>query len=146
MIKLLRDRKSRTGRCRAARRMFAERLEDRRLLTADLGGNSLATATSLGSLEGSREISDFVGRADPNDYFRVKIGQQSEVRLVLDGLRADVDLQLLDIGGRTIASSTDWGSNAELINRQLESGTYFVRVYQYSGDTNFRITLHATPN
>ncbi|MDA1049522.1 MAG: pre-peptidase C-terminal domain-containing protein [Planctomycetota bacterium] len=146
MIKKQRNRKSRARRNRATRRMFVESLEDRRLMTADLGGNTLAAATNLGSLEGSREIADWVGRADINDYYRVRIGQQSDVRLGLDGLRADADLQLLNSSGQTIASSTRGGSNAESISRALQPGTYFVRVYPYSGDTNYRLTLNATPN
>ena len=81
-----------------------------------------------------------------NDYYRVQVGQQSDVRLGLDGLRADADLRLLDVGGRTIASSTRGGSNAESISLALQPGTYFVHVYRYSGDTNYRLTLSATPN
>jgi hypothetical protein len=126
--------------------MFAERLEDRRLMTADLGGNTLTTATNLGSQDGARVISDFVGIADPNDYYRIQVERQSEVRIGLDGLRADADLQLLDARGRTIASSTRGGSNAESINQTLEPGTYFVRTFRYTGDTSYRLTLNATPN
>lgn len=146
MITKLRNRNRRNRRPHSARRMFVERLEDRRLMTADLGGNTLNTATYLSSLEGTRVISDFVGSADPNDYYRIQIDQQSEMHLGLDGLRADADLQLLDASGRTIASSTRGGSNAESISRTLEPGTYFVRAYRYSGDTPYRLTLNVTPN
>jgi hypothetical protein len=125
--------------------MLFELLEDRRLMTADLGGNSLAAATDLGTLQSSRVISDFVGLADVNDYFRLRLGAESELRLGLDGLRADADLQLLDASGRTIASSTRGGSSAESITRTLAAGTYVVRVYRYSGDTNYRLTLSAAP-
>ncbi len=146
IIKKSPNRNRRNRRPHVARRMFAERLEDRRLMTADLGGNTLTTATNLGSQDGARVISDFVGIADPNDYYRIQIDRQSEVRIGLDGLRADADLQLLDASGRTIASSTRGGSNAESISRTLEPGTYFVRAYRYSGDTSYRLTLNVTPN
>jgi hypothetical protein len=80
-------------------------------LTADLGGNSLAAAADLGTLRSCRVMSDFVGRADINDYFRLRLGAQSEWRLGLDGLRADADLQLLDASGRTVARSTRGGTS-----------------------------------
>ncbi len=143
--KKFRDR-GRNRQSRQTRRMLFEPLEDRRLMTADLGGNTLAAPTSLGTLQGTRVISDFVGAADVNDYFRVGIGRQSELRLNLDGLRADADLQLLDSAGRTIASSTRGGSQPESISRTLNAGTYFVRVYQYSGDTNYLLTLWTAPD
>ncbi|MEO8496951.1 MAG: PPC domain-containing protein [Planctomycetota bacterium] len=140
------QRKNSVRRKQMSRRMLVESLEDRRLMTGDLGGNTLAAATNLGSLEGNREVSDWVGQADINDYYRVQLGQRGDVRLGLDGLRADADLRLLDSGGRTIASSTRGGSNAESISVALQPGTYFVQVYRYSGDTNYRLTLNATPN
>ena len=130
---------------RQSRQMLFEPLEDRRLMTADLGGNSLAAATDLGTLQSSRVISDYVGRSDVNDYYRLRLGQQSELRLGLENLRADADLRLLDASGRTITSSTREGASAESITRTLAPGTYFVRVYRYSGDTNYRLALSAAP-
>ncbi|MBI2477183.1 MAG: pre-peptidase C-terminal domain-containing protein [Planctomycetia bacterium] len=146
MIKKLRGRKSRTRRYRVARRMFVEPLEDRRLMTADLGGNSLGSATDLGNLEGTRQVADYVGLTDRNDYFRVRLNGRSDVRLNLDGLSADADLELLNRSGVTLARSVRGGNSSELISRTLDAGEYVVRAYRYRGNTNYRLTLSATPN
>lgn len=124
----------------------AEVLEIREMKTADMGGNSLASATELGTLSGSRQVADFVGRSDVNDYFRFRLNERSNVRLDLSGLAADADLQLLNGNGSVLASSTRGGTSSELISRTLEAGTYAVRVYRYSGDTSYRLTMTATPN
>jgi hypothetical protein len=145
IIKKSPNRNRRNRRPHVARRMFAERLEDRRLMTADLGGNTLTTATNLGSQDGARVISDFVGIADPNDYYRIQIDRQSEVRIGLDGLRADADLQLLDASGRYVAGSFNGGMNPEAVDRVIESGDYFVLVYPYgNANTNYRLSLETT--
>jgi len=43
------------------RRLMVEPMEGRILMTADLGGNSFAAATELGTLSGTRQIADYVG-------------------------------------------------------------------------------------
>ena len=55
-------------------------------------------------------------------------------------------MQLLDGNGGTIVSSTNSGSNSESITRQLNTGTYYARVYQYSGNTNYNLSLTANPS
>jgi hypothetical protein len=51
MINKLPNRNRRHRRPHAGRRMLVDRLEDRGLMTADLGGNTLAAATNLGYVE-----------------------------------------------------------------------------------------------
>ena len=106
--------------------------------------NSLGSARNIGTLGGSRTFTNFVGTTDPNDYYRFNITSTSKFRLALDGLSADADVQLLDGSGQIIQSSTAAGSSSESIDRQLSTGTYYVRVYPYSGDTNYRLALSAT--
>lgn len=140
-----RRRKRRREMRRTLRRMLSlERLGAREMMTADLGGNSLAAATDLGNLEGARQISDRVARTDPNDYFRVRLATPGDLRLNLAGLSADADLELLTRGGTRLVRSARGGSNSEFIHRTLDAGEYVVRVYRYSGDTSYLLTLTAT--
>ncbi|MCA2708056.1 MAG: S8 family serine peptidase, partial [Microcystis sp. M025S2] len=88
--------------------------------------------------------SDFVGSADTNDYYRFSLGTSSNFSLSLTGLSADADVSLLDSNGTVITSSTNGSNSSESITRQLNAGTYFVRVYPYSGSTNYDLTLSAT--
>lgn len=113
---------------------------------ADGAGNTLGTARDLGPLGAPQTLRDFVGQADTNDYYRFTLNEYRAVSVRLDGLSADADLELLDRDGRILARSTAGGANADSITRSLAAGTYFLRVYQYSGDTNYTLTVTATAN
>ncbi|MFM2063682.1 MAG: hypothetical protein RLZZ507_3353 [Cyanobacteriota bacterium] len=110
----------------------------------DGAGNTLSTARNLSILSGSRSFQDFVGSSDTNDYYRFDLTQNSNFSLGLNGLSADADVQLLNSSGVVIQSSTVGGSSAESITRQLTAGRYYVRVYPYSGNTNYNLTVSAT--
>jgi subtilisin family serine protease len=109
----------------------------------DQAGNTLATARNIGTLSGSQTFSDFVGSVDTNDYYRFDLTQTSTFNLSLNGLSADADTQLLNSSGTVIQSSQNGGTTSESISRSLSAGTYYVRVYPYSGNTSYSLTLSA---
>lgn len=111
---------------------------------ADRAGNTLARARDIGSLSGTQTFSDWVGLTDTNDYYRFQLGQAGTLSLTLNGLRADADLQLLSSTGGLLASSVNGGASADSITRALGAGTYYARVYRFSGNTNYNLTLTAT--
>jgi hypothetical protein len=110
----------------------------------DNAGNTLATARDITIGASPTSYSDFVGSTDTNDYYRFSLGDISDFSLNLTGLSADADVSLLDSNGSVITSSTNGNNSSESITRQLSAGTYFVRVYPYSGSTNYNLTLSAT--
>ena len=110
-------------------------------LTADYAGNSTAAARNLGTFFGTRVFSDFVGAVDTNDFYRINLTTFRTVTGTISGLGADADLQLLGAVGNVIASSANGGNANDSISRFLGPGTYFFRVYQFSGDTNYNFTL-----
>src|SRR5262249_6664932 len=116
-------------------------------LTTDFAGNSLGSARDLGTLVDRKSFSDFVGSIDPNDYYRFSLAgwAGSLLHARLSGLSADADLQLIQDAnyngvvdpGEVLASSTYGSTWNEDINPWYRlGGTYYVRVYQFSGDTN----------
>ncbi|MEN9542023.1 MAG: hypothetical protein RLZZ459_2114 [Cyanobacteriota bacterium] len=107
----------------------------------DGAGNSRLTARNLGPLSGTRSLSDWVGSTDRDDYYRFDITQASSLSLVLNGLGADADLQLLSSTGALLGLSANGGNRADAISRTLDAGTYYARVYRFSGDTNYNLTL-----
>ncbi|GCL43373.1 pre-peptidase C-terminal domain-containing protein [Dolichospermum planctonicum] len=111
---------------------------------ADYAGNTLATACAVGRLTGSQSFNDWVGSADTNDYYKFNVGTQSNFSLSLTGLSADANIELLNSSGGVISRSTVVGNTSESITSQLSAGTYYARVYQYSGDTNYSLSLNAT--
>ncbi|MDB9423794.1 S8 family serine peptidase [Microcystis aeruginosa CS-564/01] len=110
----------------------------------DNAGNTLATARDITIGATTSTYSDFVGSTDTNDYYRFSLGTTSDFSLNLTGLSADADVSLLDSNGSVITSSTNGSNSSESITRQLSAGTYYVRVYPYSGSTNYNLSLSAT--
>jgi subtilisin family serine protease len=53
-------------------------------------------------------------------------------------------VQLLNSSGSVIASSVRAGTASESITSQLSAGTYYIRVYPYSGNTNYNLAVSAT--
>jgi hypothetical protein len=111
----------------------------------DAAGNTLSAARNIGTLRNTVSFQDFVGNTDPNDYYRFNVTTTSNFRLILNGLSADADVELLNSSGSVVDSSTAGGAASESINRTLRTGTYYVRVYPYSGETNYSLSLSAIP-
>lgn len=116
------------------------------LTPPDQAGNSLTDARLVSVGGTPATFTDFVGAQDTNDYYRFNLSTTSNFNLTLTGLEADADVELLNSTGGLIERSLRAGSNDELINRVLDSGTYYVRVYPFSSDTNYRLRLSATTN
>ena len=123
-------------------------------LTADAAGNTLNTARNIGSLSSTQSFSDFVGNADPADYYRFSLSYTSNFSVNLSGLSADADVYLLrDANGNgaidpgdILASSIHAGTTPEAITfTNLAAGTYAVLVNQFSGNTNYDLQIAATP-
>jgi trimeric autotransporter adhesin len=115
-------------------------------------GNSLATPTIL-SLPAT-PIADSVSTTNIFDTYRFTLTQSSQVNLSLTGLGANANIALIKDtnannlvdNGEVLASSTNLGSLAELVNQAgLAAGTYFVQVALESGtSTSYSLNLAAT--
>jgi pimeloyl-ACP methyl ester carboxylesterase len=91
---------------------------------------------------------DFVGTVDPNDFYRFSLNQRSNFNLILDGLSADANVELLNSSGGSITTSNYWGTTPDSITRTLDAGTYYIRVYQGRGaaNTNYKLGVTADLN
>ncbi len=107
--------------------------------------DTMATARNLGALSNSLRTTGSVGSNDTQDYFRFRVNGSSPFNLSLRGLSADADVQLLNSSGVEIASSRRGGTNDEAINlASLATGDYYIRVYQYSGNSSYTLQLSNT--
>jgi hypothetical protein len=115
-------------------------------------GNTLETAYNIGTLSDTRTFTDAVSSSDTSDFYRFSLDNTSNLNLSLTGLSSDADVRLIqDVNSNGIVDDSDeivrsaWGgSNDESINHSLAAGTYFAQVYQYSGDTNYNLSLSVT--
>ncbi|MBE9264184.1 pre-peptidase C-terminal domain-containing protein [Microcystis sp. LEGE 00066] len=113
--------------------------------SVDLAGNTLATARAITVGSSTTSYTDWVGSTDTNDYYRFSLANSGNFNLGLTGMTADADVQLLNSSGSVIASSTNGGTASESITRQLSAGTYYIRVYPYTGNTNYNLAVSAAP-
>ncbi|AFZ32880.1 peptidase S8 and S53 subtilisin kexin sedolisin [Gloeocapsa sp. PCC 7428] len=113
-------------------------------VTPDPGSN-LGTAYNLGTLNRPFTLTDFVGNSDVSDIYRFNLASNSSFNLSLNGLTADADVELLNGNGTRLAISGASGTTSEWIDGSLNTGTYYVKVFQYTGNTNYRLSLSATP-
>lgn len=123
------------------------------VILPDQAGNTPSTAFNIGSLNSASNFSDFVGNVDPEDFYRFSLTNVSGLRIELNDLAADADIELAQdsnndgtIDSDEIISTSDLsGTDAEVIDiSALAAGTYFVRVNQYEGDTNYNLSLTPT--
>lgn len=119
--------------------------------------NLLAKEIEVGDLlgltgVGSQRFDDLIGNADTSDVYHFRVDYDATFRAALTGLSADADIRLIkDFNnnsivdpGETIARSMNGYIAPESITASLSAGDYFFQVYQYSGDTTYRLNLSAS--
>lgn len=121
----------------------------------DNAGNSPDKARDIGILSSTQTFSDFVGNVDTDDFYRFTTNGTNDFSLTLDGLSGDADVSLaFDENNNNVIDeneefqiSANEGVTPEAINvTGLPTGTYFVHVYPFDGDTNYNLALSATPS
>lgn len=104
--------------------------------------NLMAGANAVGSLSSVQTFNNFVGASDTQDYYHFNLASGGNFNLSLTGLGADADVHLINSVGTIVASSAYGSNHDEAINiAGLAAGDYYVRVFQYSGDTNYTLRL-----
>ncbi len=111
----------------------------------DGAGNTFETARSVSVGQTPTQIEDFVGNPDPNDYYRLTLNSQGHLNVAITNLVADADVELYSSTGVLLNRSQAANAGDEAINQLLSAGTYYLRIYQFSNDTNYRLQLSATP-
>ena len=110
-------------------------------LPTDNAGNSIADAAQLGVVRQSVSFGDWVGTADLDDFIGFDLDRASSVTIRMTGLAADIDMELLDSGGAFISSSGNVEMEDEEIVADLQPGRYYVRVYPFEGQTDYRLDI-----
>jgi hypothetical protein len=116
--------------------------------------NLLPVEVDFGTLSDTQTYYGDVSGTDTSDVYRFSLNSTSNFNLSLTGLSNDADVRLIqDVNNNGIVDDGDeivrsaWGdSQDESINHSLAAGTYFTQVYQYSGDTNYNLSLSVGNN
>ena len=106
---------------------------------------ALQVARNLGTLREEFEVEGAVSTSDPVDYYQFTLAQATtKFHLTLGELSANADVFILDSKGNVVASSTNSGTRAEVLNHlSLAAGTYFIEVKQVTGNTSYSLSFHA---
>ncbi len=118
---------------------------DNDVAVPDNAGNSIDTARDISILNGTQSFSDFLDAVDRNDFYRFELLRNSTFNLTLNGLSADANIELLNGAGVVIGSSTNSGTTAETLNQTLNAGVYYLRAHRVTGQTNYNLSVTATP-
>ncbi len=127
--------------------------ENRLSSPPDFRDNLLNINADFGVL-GTAEVSNFIGDGNPVDIYSFILNTPSSLDVVLGGLSGDADVELIeDINNNGVAESLEvFAESRNLGNlderiaiNALPEGNYFVRVSEFSGDTNYSLFLEANP-
>ncbi|MEH2110235.1 PPC domain-containing protein [Nostoc sp.] len=116
---------------------------------SDSFSNLLPKEFVLGNLSGDVTRTGNVNNQNTTDVYNFSLGNFEGVNIKLNGLSTDADMRLIrDFNnnrivdaGEEIARSTNGGITSELISNITAAGNYFLQVTEFSGATNYNLTL-----
>src|SRR5688572_31158202 len=103
-----------------------EQLESRMLLSSwatfsSDPGSSAAAAYDLGSLSGVRRFTDSLSAKDRADFLKFTVANRGNFNIALTGMKSNIDVQLLNSNGQTLATSDNGGKSTERISRFINN-------------------------
>lgn len=107
----------------------------------------LAAVQELAVTNQSTIQQDVITNTEPENYYRVELTKDSNLKLTLNNLKADANIQVLDRNGKVIATAARTANQAETINLpDLKADTYYIRVYpaKAGSNTDYQLNLLAT--
>ncbi|MBD2449119.1 pre-peptidase C-terminal domain-containing protein [Nostoc sp. FACHB-152] len=111
------------------------------LLPKEIELGTISTSNQTGSLGDNNTVDTY--------FFSVSSIDSLELNASLTGLTGDADIRLIqDNNGNQIVDSDEilaysrlGSSSSESLNYGVNSGDYFVQVYQYSGSTDYNLSI-----
>jgi Calpain family cysteine protease/Bacterial pre-peptidase C-terminal domain len=103
-------------------------------MSVNLFGQNVGNA-SLNIDQNTQIVSGYIGTNNAEDYYRFNFSSRSSLNLLLGGLYGNADLQVLDSNGRELAGSYQRRNLDESISLTLETGDYYIRVFQVRNAT-----------
>lgn len=104
--------------------------------------NSLTSAYTIS--EGT-DYQAAIGTSGDVDYYKITL-PSGNYTVNLTNLSHDIDLRIQNAAGTTLATSQNGGTTSEQISATFSGGTYYFRVYPYSGfNANTCYTFNVKP-
>ena len=94
------------------------------------------TAVSIGNVFDNPSVNGFVGSSDTNDWFNFRVPSNSQVRVTLNAIQDNAQLELYDEALNLIDSAQAEVRNNGLITQNLTTGNYLARVTPANNSVN----------
>ncbi len=92
------------------------------------------TAAGAATIPFNTDVKGLINTTTDNDYYKFVVTTGGTATITLSTLPADFDVRLYSSDGTTqLAISQNGGTTSETITRTYTAGTYYIRVYGYSG-------------
>ena len=113
--------------------------------------DSLKTAKDLGVLSAEQvteldKIGFGAGKSrDAQDYYKFSVTEdKNDVQIILDGLKADANIELYESDGTKVGTSDNKGRKADKIDQELPKGEYYIKVIpQGNAKTDYQLTVNS---
>ncbi|HNA19538.1 MAG TPA: zinc-dependent metalloprotease family protein [Chitinophagaceae bacterium] len=93
------------------------------------------TRSGAATIPFNTDVFGLINPSGDNDYYKFVITTGGTITLTLTNLPADYDLRLYK-GNSSVKTSQNGGTTSETISYTAAAGTYYARVYGYSGAMN----------
>ena len=113
--------------------------------------DSLKTAKDLGVLS-SEQVTELdkigfgAGKSrDAQDFYKFSVTEdKNDVQIILDGLKADANIELYESDGTKVGTSDNKGRKADKIDQELPKGEYYIKVIpQGNAKTDYQLTVNS---
>lgn len=112
----------------------------------DRAGNDLNSAYGISLGAGMTTYTDWVGKADGDDYYTFNLNSSSNFSMQLSGVTTSVDAQLLNATGNVLSNATANSTTPNpVLASTLDTGKYYIHISPHSGDSYYNLSLSATP-
>jgi Bacterial pre-peptidase C-terminal domain. len=113
--------------------------------------DSLKTAKDLGTLSAEQvteldKIGFGAGKSrDAQDFYKFSVTEdKNDVQIILDGLKADANIELYESDGTKVGTSDNKGRKADKIDKELPKGEYYIKVIpQGNAKTDYQLTVNS---
>jgi hypothetical protein len=119
----------------------------------DSAGNQINAARNISVGAATSSYSDWVGGADPDDFYQFTTDTTGGLTLNVTGLATDANVRLIqDLNKNGIVEESEvLGNSLNLVNtagsisKVINTGIYFIQVTRGGGDTDYTLSLSVTP-
>ncbi len=107
--------------------------------------NSMTNATTISN---NRVLDANIHNTSDVDWYKFDLEYTSNVTINLTNIptTCDYDIELYDSSNQRINSSTNGGNSSESMSNVLKPGTYYIKIFSYSGSSNNNYRLSVSSN